>query len=81
MEKLTRQEKMDLIRIMNGEGISLMRAEFEGRDVAVIVDLETSEHQISATPLAMLLDEDLFNRITPPANPIDAQETEQTRGN
>jgi hypothetical protein len=29
----------------------------------------------------MLIDEDIFDRLTPPENPIAAQETEQTLGN
>ena len=82
MDKLTTTEKMTLLRIVNGEDISLMRAEFEGRDVAIVVEMDHSEeHRVGATPLAMLIDEDIFDRLTPPENPIDAQETEQTLGN
>lgn len=82
MNKLTAEEKMTLVRIVNGESISLMRAEFEGRDVAVIVEMdEPEDHRIGATPMAMLIDEDIFSRLTPPENPIDAQETEQSLGN
>lgn len=78
MNKLTQEEKMDLIRIINSDRISLMRATFEDRDVAIIVDMEDGDdHRIVATPLAMLLDDDLFNRISPPENPLDAQQTEQ----
>ena len=78
MNKLTQEEKMDLIRIINSDRISLMRATFEDRDVAIIVDMEDGDdHRIVATPLAMLLDDNLFNRISPPENPIDAQQTEQ----
>lgn len=77
MEKLTQDEKMKLIRIINGDGINLMRAQYDDRDVAVIVDMQAQEHEITAEPLAILVDQSFFEELTPPLDPLVAQETEQ----
>lgn len=83
---LTNQEQETYDRIVYGEeNLRLMRASIDGDDVAVIVSFTDDEdvkegedgHRVSAEPLAILINEELFNRLTPPDNPIEAMIAEE----
>jgi hypothetical protein len=88
---LTNQEQEVYDRIVYGEeDLRLMRASLDNEDVAVIVAFsedgshEEGEegHKVSAEPLAIVINEDIFNRLVPPENPIEALVREvQDRGN
>ncbi|CAB4177551.1 hypothetical protein UFOVP1344_22 [uncultured Caudovirales phage] len=59
-----------------------MRASLDGEEVAIIVNYEeTNEHGVNAEPLAILVSGDLFNRIIPPSNPIEAIKLEPSDEN
>lgn len=82
---LTNQEQEAYDRIVYGEeDLRLMRASLDGDDVAVIVAFgeegghEEGEegHTVSAEPLAIIVNEEVFNRIVPPENPIEAMVAE-----
>lgn len=78
---LTDQEQEAYDRIVYGEeDLRLMRATVDGDDVAVIVafnddeDIKQGEegYNVSAEPLAIIVNKEMFDRITPPENPIEA---------
>lgn len=85
---ITKDEQEIYARIVYGdENVTLMRASLDGEEVAVVVaanlgDDSDDEHKISAEPLAVLINEAIFNRLQPPADPISAMvREEEDRGN
>lgn len=88
-KRITEDEQQVYDRIVyGGEDIRLMRASLNGDEIAVIVDYADTKskdgeerHKISAEPLAILVNEEIFNQIIPPEDPVAAMQQEKTRGN
>jgi hypothetical protein len=86
---ITEDEQQVYDRIVyGGEDIRLMRASLDGDEIAVIVDYADTtskdgeeRHKISAEPLAILISEAIFNRISPPSDPVEAMKKDTPRGN
>ena len=81
----TEQEIYDRI-VYGDEDVHLMRATLDGEPIAVMVATSLGgeaydQPDISAEPLAILINEALFNRIVPPADPFEAMKKEEDIGN
>lgn len=71
VEKVCFHDLIDLLHLRYADAEpALMRAQLDGRDVAVIVAVvRENAEQISTTPLAVLVDGLLFEALTPPGDP------------
>lgn len=77
MTKITNDEIAVLESLYNKENnIALMRATYENRDVAVIVRFRENNNGAEATPIAILIDEQFFDGLTPPPNPYEGMDRE-----
>lgn len=82
MTKITKEEMYSFESIYNQENnVGLMRAKFDGEDVAVIIRFREGDLKVDATPIAVLINEDIFDRLTPPEDPYEAMETDNTHAN
>lgn len=65
---LTDQESAVFERILNGDGIGLVQTAFDGEDTAVIAEfvMDDEGDMVEVHPLAVLLTDALFDRLTPP---------------
>ena len=65
---LTDQEREVFERILNGDGIGLVQTAFDGEDTAVIAEfvMDDEGDVVEVHPLAVLLTDALFDRLTPP---------------
>ena len=80
MAKITNDEITVLESLYNKENnIALMRATYEDRDVAVIVRFRENNNGAEATPIAILIDEQFFEGLTPPSDPYEGMESEDSR--
>lgn len=80
MSKITNDEIATLQSLYNQENnIALMRAKYEDRDIAVIVRFRESDNGAEATPVALLIDQEFFDRIVPPEDPYVGMESEDSR--
>lgn len=75
MTKITSDELYTFESIFNVENnIALMRATFDGEEVAVIIRFREEEHGVEATPVAVLLNQNIFDRLVPPSDPYVGME-------
>jgi hypothetical protein len=82
MEKITQDEMYTFESIFNQENnVALMRAEFDGEDVAVVIRFREEEHGVEATPIAVLITQNIFDRLVPPPDPYEGMEMEDSRAN
>lgn len=77
MTKITSDEISFFESMFNQENnIALMRAQFDGEDVAVIVRFRELSESVEASPIAVLINEEIFGRLTPPIDPYEGMEVE-----
>lgn len=82
MAKITQEEIYSFESLYNQENnVGLMRATFNDEDVAVIVRFRENDVGVEATPVAVLVNEVIFERLTPPEDPYVGMETESELGN
>lgn len=82
MTKITQDELYTFESIFNQENnIALMRAEFDGEDVAVVIRFREEEHSVEATPIAVLINQNIFDRLVPPPDPYVGMEMDDSRAN
>ena len=82
MEKINDEELYAFESIYNQENnVGLMRATFDGEDVAVIVRIREEEQRVEATPIAVLINQTIFDRLVPPSDPYEGMETDGQLGN
>lgn len=56
--------------------LSVVRSQLDGRDVAVVVVIEDVDgDNVRITPVAVLIDDDTFDRLRDPLDLLDEQET------
>jgi len=80
MDKITVQEQ-DLFQylISGTEGLALVKTEFDGVETAVICSVNNAEgEQVDLQPLAILVNDELFSKLKPPAKDVDVVETQST---
>jgi hypothetical protein len=77
MTKINNEELYAFESIFNQENnVGLMRATFDGEDVAVIIRLREEDTRVEATPVAVLINETIFERLVPPTDPYEGMETD-----
>lgn len=82
MTKITNDEIAFFESMFNQENnIALMRAQFDGKDVAVVIRFRELSESVEASPIAMIINEEIFERLTPPIDPYEGMETEDSRAN
>ena len=86
-EPITEVEEVQFNRLVEATNgrftnarIALMRVQFDGEDAAavVIISQEPGTDDVFNTPVALLVGDDLFDRLTPPPAEADAEESNQT---
>lgn len=71
MQKLTDRESLQadvITELAKADSLGLMRVQYEGRDQAVLITLTDDLHdpnQVHVTPLAVLIDERMFEQMIP----------------
>ena len=82
MAKITQEEIYSFESLYNQENnVGLMRATFDGEDVAVIIRFREGESSVEATPVALLINQEIFDRLIPPEDPYVGMETDSTSAN
>lgn len=77
LKLLTLDEQAAFDSLYNRENnVALMRAMYNGEDVAVIVRTQETDHGFIAKPIAILITDSMFEMITAPENPHEAMVVE-----
>ena len=86
-EPITEDEQVQFDRLVDATigrftnaRIALMRVQFDNEDAAAVVILSQSEDgsEQFTTPIALLVDDTLFERLTPPDEVADDEATEES---
>ena len=75
MTKITDEEAYAFDSMFNKENnLALMRAHLDEEEVAVIVRFRETDNGAEATPLAIIVTDNIFGRIIPPSDPYEGME-------
>jgi hypothetical protein len=75
MTKISEEEAYAFDSMFNKENnLALMRAHLDDEEIAVIVRFRETDTGAEATPLAIIVTDNIFSRIIPPSNPYEGME-------
>jgi len=82
MTNINDEEAYALDSMFNKENnLALMRAHLDEEEIAVIVRFRETDNGAEATPLAIIVTDNIFNRIVPPSDPYEGMEKEDDHTN
>lgn len=82
MTKINDEEAYAFDSMFNRENnLALMRAHLDEEEIAVIVRFRETDNGAEATPLAIIVTDNIFSRIVPPSDPYEGMEKEDDHTN
>jgi hypothetical protein len=77
MQAITKQEKLDMLTIKNHPDIVLMKVTFDDEETAAIcLQSHPDENKVAITPIAVMITEQMFERMQPPEDPFGGDDVD-----